>query len=182
MEILIPNLFDNSTTTFTKGKKCAGGVAHHAGNEFEKYIETILEENLPNTYDLEKQPTYVNHYGLGGKRKDYKLIPKSNLLFSNENNVNLNTYMIEAKQLGDCTIVQKLDYEWNNLRAGCYGNNFWLVYDYERYNKSAIKWVGAITEYCLKMKKEVAKKGITFEWIDHNNFKKLLIEECCGNN
>ena len=82
MEILIPNLFDNSTTTFTKGKKCAGGVAHHAGNEFEKYIETILEENLPNTYDLEKQPTYVNHYGLVGKRKDYKLIPKSNLLFS----------------------------------------------------------------------------------------------------
>ena len=26
------------------------------------------------------------------------------------------------------------------------------------------------------------KDGITFEWIDHNNFKQLLIEECCGNN
>ena len=161
--------------------RIAGQVAKEEGDKFENYVEELLIENLVDSYGVINQPLYTNYYGMSGLRKDFKLIPKSDLFCEIKDD--LKSYMIEAKQLGLVSNnVQKLDYEWNNLRAGCYGNNFWLVYDYERYNKSAIKWVGAITEYCLKMKKEVAKEGITFEWIDHNNFKKLLIEECCGNN
>tara|TARA_B100000287_G_scaffold261213_1_gene245762 strand:- start:191 stop:727 length:537 start_codon:yes stop_codon:yes gene_type:complete len=173
----IPNLFGGSTLSFTKNPNCAGGVATHAGKEFENYLETILEENVPDYYSIIYQPTYTNHYGLPGKRKDYKLVPNSNMLSADSKTSKLETYMLEAKQLGDCTIVQKLDYEWNNLRAGCYGDNFWLIYDYQRYNNSAIKWVSAITEYCINLKKEVADIGINFEWIDHNDFKEMLCEQ-----
>ena len=76
----IPNLFGGSTLSFTKNPNCAGGVATHAGKEFENYLETILEENVPDYYSIIYQPTYTNHYGLPGKRKDYKLVPNSNML------------------------------------------------------------------------------------------------------
>ena len=53
--------------------------------------------------------------------------------------------MIEAKQLGLVSNnVQKLDYEWNNLRAGCYGKEFWVVYDFYRGSKNAQRWFSHI--------------------------------------
>ena len=181
MEI-VSNLFGEHTVQISK-KQCAGEIAQKEGKKFEDYIGKIIEEILPENYIIKKQPPYTNHYGLSGKRKDFKLIPNTTDLFNITGiNHNLKTYMIEAKQLGDCTILEKLDSEWNNLKAGCYGNNFLLVYDYMRYNKSAIRSVNAITNYCKKLKEEVAANGISFEWIDHNNFKRFLIKEFYGNN
>ena len=181
MEI-IPNLFGNDIIQISK-KQCAGEIAQKQGKVFEDYVEDILKDFISDNYILKKQPQYTNHYGLDGKRKDFKLTPISTDLFNiNETNYNLKTYMVEVKQLGDCTILEKLDYEWNNLKAGCYGNNFWLVYDYMRYNKSAIRSVVALTKFCKKLKEEVAINGITFEWIDHNDFKRFLTKEFYGNN
>ena len=157
--------------------RIAGQVAKEEGDKFENYVEELLIENLVDSYGVINQPLYTNYYGMSGLRKDFKLIPKSDLFCEIKDD--LKSYMIEAKQLGLVSNnVQKLDYEWNNLRAGCYGKEFWIVYDFYRGNKNAQRWFSHIDANVIPdLKKEVAEKGINFRWIDINDFIKCLKEE-----
>ena len=153
-------------------KLSAGAVAQAHGKIFEDAVGNILEDSLSDGYYIKNQPKYIDHYDIGdedARYKDFLLEP-----YSTEDT----PIMIEVKQLGDCTIVQKLDYEWNNLQAGCYGKNFWLIYDYRRENKSAIHMVHKLKIYCTKLAEKVLKdKGIKFHFIDHNDLKGFLSNE-----
>ena len=109
--------------------------------------------------------------------KDFKLIPKSNFLKGNEDS--RKTYMLEAKQLGlVVNNIQKIEYEWANLRHGCYGKDFWLIYDFYRDDLNAHRWISNFMENGLPLLlEEMNEKGINLKWIDINDFVKCLTEE-----
>ena len=101
MEI-VSNLFGDYTVQISK-KQCAGEIAQKEGKKFENYIGKIIEEILPENYIIKKQPLYTNHYGLSGKRKDFKLIPNTTDLFNItkiNHNLKIFTYDYEIWQRG----------------------------------------------------------------------------------
>ena len=160
-----------------RDKKVAGHVAIEEGNKFEDYVEELLLENLTSSYGIINQPLYTNWFGMPKLHKDFKLIPKSNFLKGNEDS--RKTYMLEAKQLGlVVNNIQKIEYEWANLRHGCYGKDFWLIYDFYRDDLNADRWISNFMENGLPLLlEEMNEKGINLKWIDINDFVKCLTEE-----
>ena len=129
---------------------------------------------------LEEQPKYIDHYGQKNKKKDFAIqtIVRNHIGLWDERPLECEPrIMIEVKQLGGCeSHVQKLDYDWTNLREGCYGNNFWVIYDYNRFLSRAVKTIDYLSSFCENLKKEVAQKGIRFEWIDFNDIDKYMFK------
>tara|TARA_B100000212_G_scaffold220927_1_gene167356 strand:- start:102 stop:734 length:633 start_codon:yes stop_codon:yes gene_type:complete len=178
------NIFTNTGDTF---KKSAGAVAQKSGKEFENFVRNKLQNILNDIKAdrkiiegvkkyrfcgvIDEQPKYTDHYGRANKRKDFAIQKFNSPSFLEQNKwepLQIDPkIIIEAKWLGDCgSHVQKLDYEWANLRENCYGENFWIIYDYDRTVKCAIETVDMLSKYCKKLKEEVKLKNINFEWID----------------
>jgi len=172
----ISTIYGEQTISF-RDKKVAGHVAIEEGNKFEDYVGEILLENLTPSYGIIKQPKYTNWFGKSDLSKDFKLTPKSNFL--NGNGDNRKTYVLEAKQLGIVgNNIQKIEYEWANLRHGCYGKDFWLIYDFYRDDPNAQRWLSLFMENGLPLLlEEMNEKGINLKWIDINDFVKCLTEE-----
>ena len=62
-----------------------------------------------------------------------------------------------------------------NLVSGCYGDEMWLVYDYNgQISPRGKKYIRALIERCNKIKKQVALQGITFELILIDNLEEKM--------
>ena len=62
-----------------------------------------------------------------------------------------------------------------NLICGCYGKDFWLVYDYNGdINPSGKEKVAHLIKRSEDIKKQVALQGITFELVLIDNLKEML--------
>ena len=141
------------------------GPSTKNGSNFEKFVGDKLNEWLASNnfcdkeeYALLLQPKYVDHYGIDNKRKDFKIKMGSIEV------------MVEAKWLGRCqSDLMKLDYEWNNLAHGCYGNYYIFFYDYEKNHKNIMK-MNKIRKYAQKLKYALIRKNIYFEFIEVNKY------------
>lgn len=141
------------------------GPGSKNGSNFEKFVaEKINAWCASNNWSekkefvLEHQPRYVDHYGWDNRRKDFKIKMGSMEI------------MVEAKWLGSMnTECQKLDYEWNNLAHGCYGNYFMLFYDYEKSHKNIHK-MNLLKRWVKKFKYALLRKDIYFEFIEVNKY------------
>ena len=81
---IVSTLWGEETISL-RDDKIAGQVAKEEGDKFENYVEELLIENLVDSYGVINQPLYTNYYGMSGLRKDFKLIPKSDLFCEKEN-------------------------------------------------------------------------------------------------
>jgi len=185
----------------------AGRAGQRTGDIFENAVGGVAQDVLSrfgsatNNYILEKSPKYTDHYNRPNKKKDFaiKQYPKFIYDSSIKRSANdftmldewqlqkpyvaTNTIMIEVKQMGNCgSHVQKLDYDWANLRAGCYGDNFWLVYDYDRTSNAAFTTINYLKKFCLNLKKEVALIGIQFEFVDFSNLQNIILKSLASVN
>ena len=131
----------------------AGGSAQKSGALFEGVVYDIMSKcNINTKYQITKKPKFECHYGLN-REGDFEIQ-------SSERQIH-----IECKQLGNVeSHFDKLSHCFMNVVSGCYGNHFWLVYDYNREigNKSKIETLVSRAE---DLKRQVALQGITFETI-----------------
>jgi len=131
----------------------AGGSAQKSGALFEAVTCDVMNKcNINKKYEITKKPKFKCHFGLP-REGDFQIQ-------SSERQIH-----IECKQLGDAqSHFDKLSHCLMNVVSSCYGNHFWLVYDYNREigNKSKIEALVSRTE---KLKQQVALQGITFETI-----------------
>jgi len=131
----------------------AGKSAAKSGQLFEDITEEIIKNN-PDIRGITKQPIFYCHFGLK-RRGDFECVYKDTIV------------SIECKQLGNAeSHFDKLSHVFMNLVSGCYGKNFWLVYDYNLNAKpSTLKKIDVLEKRCLEIKKQVALQGITFEYL-----------------
>ena len=133
--------------------RCAGDVAQQSGARFESITHDVLKcYNNPVRYSIVKRPEFYCHFGLS-RQGDF-------LIHNNERWIH-----IECKELGNVeSHFDKLSHCLFNLVNGCYGDEFWLVYSYDRVkgNKNKIRH---LKRRCIEIKKQVAIQGITFELI-----------------
>ena len=63
-----------------------------------------------------------------------------------------------------------------NLLSGCYGDERWVVYDYNgQISSRGKKHIYALIERCKKLKKQVALQGITFELVLIDDLSEKLL-------
>jgi len=131
----------------------AGESATHSGKLFEDITEDVLKSNS-NIRGITTKPKFNCHFGLP-REGDFELIHKDNLVH------------VECKQLGNAeSHFDKLSHVFMNLICGCYGKNFWLVYDYNKDGgKSTLKKIEYLEKRCQVIKEQVALQGITFEYL-----------------
>ena len=140
----------------------AGGSAQKSGALFEGVTYDVMSEcNINTKYQITKKPKFKCHYGLP-REGDFEIhCPERQI-------------HIECKQLGDVqSHFDKLSHCLLNLIARCYGNEFWLVYDYNREIGNKNKIHKLITR-CKKIKEQVALQSITFECIHIDDLPKQL--------
>jgi hypothetical protein len=137
----------------------AGESATHSGQLLEKITCDVLKSNT-NIRGITKKPKFKCHFGLP-RQGDFGVIYKDNIVH------------IECKQLGNAeSHFDKVSHVLMNLERGCYGNNFWLVYDYNKDgNPSTLKKIRHLEQTCQVTKEQVALQGITFEYL---TIEKLL--------
>ena len=130
----------------------AGGSAAKSGNLFEKVVYNILVKFT--AYVIGKKPKFKCHFGLN-REGDFEIIMPNR------------TIHIECKQLGNAeSHFDKLSHCLLNVISGCYGKEFWLVYDYNGQLSGAAKYkIECLISRCKEIKKQVALQGITFELI-----------------
>ena len=141
-------------------RPCAGKSAQESGKVFEDVVEHIILNkkmvfsNLGKNISLIKKPKFKCHFGLEREGDFFISCDKYNI-------------HLEAKQLGDVqSHFDKLSHCLLNVISGCYGNHFWLVYDYNRNcKKSAKQKIKSLVERCEEVKNQVKLQGITFELI-----------------
>ena len=132
--------------------RSAGDCAQESGAHFESITYDILSSCNTGRYYITKEPRFNCHFDLP-RKGDFQL-----------SNASRNIH-IECKQLGNAeSHFDKLSHCLLNLIARCYGNEFWLVYDYNREIGNKNKIHKLITR-CQEVKKQVALQGITFECI-----------------
>ena len=133
--------------------RCAGDVAQQSGARFESITHDVLKScNNPIRYSIQKRPEFYCHFGLS-RQGDF-------LIVNDERYIH-----IECKELGNVeSHFDKLSHCLFNLVNGCYGDEFWLVYSYDRVKGSKYK-IRHLKRRCIEIKKQVAIQGITFELI-----------------
>jgi len=143
----------------------AGQSAQASGALFESIVRQILKKyNIYNNYYIWEKPTFHCHFNLS-REGDFELRTKKRIIH------------IECKQLGNLeSHFDKVSHCLLNVISGCYGKNFWLIYDFnrEKFNNKKLK---ALVERCKNIKEQVALQGITFETIlidDLSNHLKTL--------
>tara|TARA_Y100000768_G_scaffold36147_2_gene23667 strand:- start:410 stop:907 length:498 start_codon:yes stop_codon:yes gene_type:complete len=132
-------------------RRSAGECAQKNGALFENYVHNELSNY---NITIEREPHFYCHFGLP-RRGDF-------LITTNDAQIH-----IECKQLGNVqSHFDKLSHCLMNLVSGCYGNHFWLVYDYAKDSKKGahkkINWLKLEAE---RRKKQVALQGINFELV-----------------
>lgn len=130
----------------------AGGSACKSGKLFEDVVaNTFHKAEL--TFD--KKPKFKCIYDLP-RQGDFLV------------NINENVIHIECKQLGNAeSHFDKLSHCFLNMLHGCYGKNFWLVYDYNRQGKkNTIKKIDCLRKTAETFKKQARLAGISFELVD----------------
>ncbi len=130
----------------------AGGSAAKSGKLFENVVYNILVKYTACV--IGKKPKFKCHFGL--KREgDFEIITSNRKIH------------IECKQLGNAeSHFDKLSHCLLNVISGCYGNEFWLVYDYNGQLSGAAKHkIELLISRCKEIKNQVALQGITFELI-----------------
>ena len=130
----------------------AGGSAAKSGNLFEKVVYSILVKHT--AYVIGKKPKFNCHFGLN-REGDFEIIMSNRKIH------------LECKQLGNAeSHFDKLSHCLLNVISGCYGKEFWLVYDYNGQLSGAAKHkIELLISRCKEIKEQVALQGITFELI-----------------
>lgn len=131
----------------------AGESACVSGRLFEDITEDVLKSRS-NIRSINKRPKFKCHFGLE-REGDFEILYKDNVVH------------IECKQLGNAeSHFDKLSHVFMNLICGCYGKQFWLLYDYNRDGaKNTIKKIKHLEDRCKTIKEQVALQGITFEYM-----------------
>ena len=138
---------------FIKDLRSAGDVAQESGARFESITLDVLNFCNNGRYNITKKPYYENHWKLDNREGDF-------LISSVKRKIH-----IECKQLGNAeSHYDKLSHCLMNLIMGCYGKEYWLVYDYNREMKNKNKIQKLITR-CQEVKEQVAIQGMTFECV-----------------
>ena len=130
----------------------AGGSAAKSGKLFENVVYSVLTEHT--AYQIGKKPKFNCHFGLN-REGDFEIIMSNRKIH------------LECKQLGNAeSHFDKLSHCLLNVISGCYGKEFWLVYDYNGQLSGAAKYkIECLISRCKEIKKQVALQGITFELI-----------------
>jgi hypothetical protein len=138
----------------------AGESACLSGRLFEDVTEDVLKSNS-NIRNISRRPKFKCHFGLE-REGDFELLYKDTVVH------------VECKQLGNAeSHFDKLSHVFMNLICGCYGKNFWLVYDYNKDgNKSTTKKIRHLEERCKVIKEQVSLQGITFEYMTLEKLQK----------
>jgi len=129
----------------------AGKSAAKSGRLFE---DIVYSKMVGNGFIVNNKPKFKCHFGLS-REGDFEIITPDRKIH------------IECKQLGDAqSHFDKLSHVFMNLVSGCYGKEFWLVYDYNgQITPRGKKYIKALVERGDELKKQVALQGITFELI-----------------
>ena len=142
-------------------RRSAGECAQQSGALFEN---VVYNELLNFNISIEKEPYLRCHFNL--RRK-------GDFLIKTNNNESIH---IECKQLGNVqSHFDKLSHCLFNVVNGCYGNHFWLVYDYAKDSKKgAFKKISQLILRCREIKKQVAVQGINFELVHIDDLNNLM--------
>ena len=138
---------------FIKDTRCAGDVAQESGARFESITLDILNYCNKKKYNITKRSIYTNHYKIGNRQGDFHIS-------SGERKIH-----IECKQLGNVeSHFDKVSHCLMNLIMGCYGKEYWLIYDYNREMKNKTK-IQKLIDRCQAVKEQVSTQGIIFECV-----------------
>ena len=139
----------------------AGKSAAKSGQMFE---EIVYSKIVGNGRIINKQPKFKCHFGLD-RRGDFEIVMPDRKIH------------VECKQLGNVeSHFDKLSHVFMNLVSGCYGDEMWLVYDYNgQISPRGKKHIFALIERCEKLKKQVALQGITFELVLIDDLSEKLL-------
>ena len=136
-----------------KDLRSAGDVAQESGARFESITHDILNNCNNGRYEITKKPYYENHWKLDNREGDFFILSENRKIH------------VECKQLGNAeSHYDKLSHCLLNLIMGCYGKEYWLIYDYNREMRNKTKIYKLIAR-CQDVKEQVAIQGITFELI-----------------
>ena len=112
---------------------------------------------------INKKPKFKCHFGLD-REGDFEIVTKNRKIH------------IECKQLGNVeSHFDKLSHVFMNLFNGCYGDEMWLVYDYNgNISPRGKRYIDALVKRCKKLKEQVALQGITFELVLIDNISEKI--------
>ena len=129
----------------------AGKSAAKSGRLFE---DIVYGKIVGGGRIINKKPKFECHFGLP-REGDFEIIAPDR------------TIHIECKQLGNVeSHFDKLSHVFMNLVSGCYGDEMWLVYDYNgQISGRGKRCIDALVERCITLKHQVALQGITFELV-----------------
>ena len=129
----------------------AGKSAAKSGQLFEDIVHSKM---VNNNLIINNRPKFKCHFGLS-REGDFEIVMPDR------------TIHIECKQLGNVeSHFDKLSHVFLNLVTGCYGDEMWLIYDYNGQTSSRAKRnITALVERGKQLKKQVALQGITFELV-----------------
>jgi len=156
------NLYGEQFIADVRPKDSAGRSAQKSG----KALESIVEHNVKKLgIEYIPRPPFKCHFGLDRKGDFGLILPDREI-------------HIECKQLGNVeSHFDKLSHCFMNLISGCYGKNFWLVYDFDgtsNLRPNGIKKISCLEKRSEEIKSQVALQGITFELILIDDFCKML--------
>jgi len=141
-------------------RRSAGACAQKNGALFENYTFNELSNY---NITIERKPKFWCHYGLP-RRGDF-------LIRTNDEEIH-----IECKQLGNAqSHFDKLSHCLFNVVNHCYGNYFWLVYDFAKDSKKGVyKKMQKLIIRSRAIKKQVANQGINFELVHIEDLPALM--------
>jgi hypothetical protein len=146
--------------TIIVDRRSAGECAQKSGALFENLVfNELCDFNIT----ISKEPYFRCHFNLP-RKGDF-------LITTNDMSIH-----IECKQLGNVqSHFDKLSHCLFNVVNGCYGNHFWLVYDYAKDSQySAHKKIKELILRCKEIKKQVAVQGINFELVHIDDLSNLM--------
>jgi len=135
-------------------------MAQQSGALFENQV---LDKLSNYKIEIVSQPDFYCHFDLP-RKGDF-------LIFKGDKKIH-----VECKQLGNVqSHFDKLSHCLFNLCNGCYGKDFWLIYDYAKDSgRSALKKINHLITTCEKIKKQVLVQGINFELIHLDDLKDTM--------
>ena len=139
----------------------AGKSAAKSGQIFE---DIVYSKIVGNGRIINKQPKFKCHFDLD-RRGDFEIVTSDRKIH------------VECKQLGNVeSHFDKLSHVFMNLVSNCYGDEMWLVYDYNgQIGNRGKRYINALVERCKKLKKQVALQGITFELVLIDDLSEKLL-------
>ena len=139
----------------------AGKSAALSGKLFE---DIVYSKIVGSGRIINKRPKFECHFGITNREGDFEIITSDRKIH------------IECKQLGNAeSHFDKLSHVFMNLVSGCYGDEMWLVYDYNgQINSRGKRYINALNERCIKLKKQMALQGVTFELVLVDNLADMV--------